>query len=267
MTTAAETRTYHLLDACALLPAEHELLQRTERVAWIYGHLQDDQAKFAGPVLLCADTRVEAICDRLAADETTQWALTSLSSAASFSDLVRHLSSLRYVRAPDGQKFYLRFADSRCLTSLWHVLTERQRARLLGPIVSWQYMNRHGLGESLHSKPSDVQREGPHVDGDLRLNEPQFEELLHLSWPDQLLLAVGDQAPDLLRQRPLWQRHEIATRVCDWLRQTNETRYPVQMTLTKAMLASAALDWSESAWLKHMGNAHERSVTQHEATT
>ncbi len=267
MTMDATTNTYHLLDACALLPAELELLQRGEHVAWIYGHVKDDTARFAGPVLACADKQVDAIVERLMADDASQWALTSLISHASFSDLVRHMSSLRYLRAPDGQKFYLRFADSRCLASLWQVLTERQRLRLLGPIATWRYTNRRGLNESLDVRLGEMQREFSHVGGDLRLNDQQFDELLHLSWPDQLLLAVGDQAPELLLQRPSWQRHAIAKRVCDWLRQTHETRYPVQLAMAKSMLKSSAPDWGDSTWLKRLGDAHEQSVTQHEATT
>lgn len=256
----AMPQSYFLLDACALAPHEAKALEALDDVAWLYQHIPDESAKLAGPVLMADSPAVEDFVERLKADEARQWSLASLSSQASFSVVLKHLASLRYLRAPDGQKFYLRFADSRSLSSLWQVLSERQRARLLGPIVSWRYTSRRGLAEQFdltaHAHLGQVDMPA----GDLRLNDQQMDELLHLSWPDQLLLAVADQMSQGLAECPSWLRHANATRVCDWLRQNNETRYPVQMALAKSVLMSAEAEWSEATWLERLSIAHEQIV-------
>lgn len=56
----------------------------------------------------------------------------------------QHLSSLRTVTMDDGQRFYLRFADTRALGAMQRAWPAALLARIKGPIERWQWVDRRG---------------------------------------------------------------------------------------------------------------------------
>lgn len=249
-----------LLDGSALAPSEVQSLTRAQQIRWLYDHVDDEQAMFVGPVLLAPCAAADQVADQLQSDEPRAWAVATLLAETDFDTLARHLVALRYLHTQDGQRYYLRYADSRCLTALWPVLTAPQQRALLGPVQRWAYTDRHmqshavSLGHDMHAdgagRPS----------GQLRLTDQQLGGLLHRCWPDQLLYSVREQQPDLRQILSHGQLHDCAQRVCHWLRSEREERYPVQVGVLKLVLSEASRDWSDAQWAEALQVCHRSAV-------
>ncbi len=260
MIQATESNRYWLMDGSALAPSEVDSLVRARQIRWLYDHLEDDQAKFVGPVLVAPCALADEVAAQLQADEARAWAISTLRAQTDFDILARHLVALRYLNTQDGQRYYFRYADSRCLAALWPVLTASQQRALLGPVQRWAYTDRRmqskaiSLGHEMRADATD------RVTGHLRLTDQQLEGLLQRCWPDQLLYSAREQQPDVGHGLAHGQRYEIAQRVCDWLRTEREERYPVQVEMLKAVLSEDLQDLDGARWAAALETSYRSAV-------
>lgn len=104
---------------------------------------------------------------------------------ASLASLTVHLESQRSIAMADGDRYYLRYADTRALDALARVLTPEQVRQLKGPVMHWHYLDRFGdereFGAGL---PADPRRHAMLV-----LSEGQGVRLLE----QQLAGALADE--------------------------------------------------------------------------
>lgn len=260
MIQATESNRYWLMDGSALAPSEVASLARARQIRWLYDHLEDDQAKFVGPVLVAPCVLADEVAAQLQAAEARAWAISTLHAQTDFDILGRHLVALRYLHTQDGQRYYLRYADSRCLTALWPVLMASQQRALLGPVQRWVYTDRRmqsnaiSLSHEMHADAAD------RVTGHLRLTDRQLGGLLQRCWPDQLLYSAREQQPDAGHRLAHGQRYESAQRVCDWLLSRREERYPVQVGMLKAVLSEASQGWDDARWAAALETSYQSAV-------
>jgi hypothetical protein len=123
---------------------EFDALMRIANATPLYADLPSLNAKQLGPWLLDADT----FCACVPADEPRalpwRFGLSRLSTEESWASLAKHLESQRGVAMADGDRYYLRYADTRALDGLERALTDEQKQQLKGPIAHWHYVDRFG---------------------------------------------------------------------------------------------------------------------------
>jgi uncharacterized protein DUF4123 len=248
---------YWLFDASALTPSQVDGLRQLPQVRWLYDHVQEERAALVGPVLVAPCVAADRLAVLLQADDACAWAVATLHTPADFATLAQHLVSARCLHTLDGQRYYLRYADSRCLVALWRVLNPSQRAALLGPVQQWAYTDRQARTQvvSLDREPA-----APRSTMSLRLNHQQLADLLQGTWPDQLLHSVAERQPHLGQSLTPWQRYSCARRVCDWLVAAHEDRYPVQVDMLTLCLSNASLGWDEAQWMSSLKASHQACV-------
>ncbi len=165
----------------------------------LYGDLPAPEAARLGPWLLDADA-AEAL---LAADDTAdalpwRYGLSRLTTAGNQSDLVHHLEGQRSLGMADGERYYLRFADTRALVTLERVLKPAQVRQLKGPVTTWTYTDRFGQPcEFGAGVPAHAGRQAILV-----LDDEQSAHLLELQLAgtladDVLAASGGELAPHL----------------------------------------------------------------------
>jgi hypothetical protein len=71
-----------------------------------------------------------------------RYGVSSLTTDATLAALVSHLESQRSIAMADGDRYYLRYADTRALDALSRVLTPQQTSQLKGPVLHWRYVGR-----------------------------------------------------------------------------------------------------------------------------
>lgn len=69
--------------------------------------------------------------------------------------LARRLAAWCVVEA-NGQRFHLRFADTRRLPAIFAALYPKQKGEFLGPALSWSYVSRRGTWKELESGSTDA---------------------------------------------------------------------------------------------------------------
>lgn len=261
--TQAETEavkpTAYLFDAGGLLDDEIAHLRRSSMNQWIYDHTGDARAETMGPVLVIPTPDVVTMALRIAEDAERAWAVNALCAQAGFDRLAKHIRALRQVRTQDGQRYYWRFADSRCLTALWKELSVRQQAAALGPISRWQFHARNGRPVDLHLPPNHVSQASAMGTASLRITDQQLSGLLDTVWPDQLLASVLEQHPRALGHLHPVDRHAHAQTVCDWLRLVGEERYPVQQAVMLEALSVAQANWDATQLHQFLNRFHPRA--------
>lgn len=138
-------REFVLLDA-AIWRAfpRFDALTRAENAIPIYADLPSANASHFGPWLVDAD----AFCACLPGDEPRElpwrYGVSRLLTDASRASVARHLESQRCVAMAEGDRYYLRYADTRALDALARVLATEQVQQLKGPIGQWRYLDRFG---------------------------------------------------------------------------------------------------------------------------
>ena len=123
----------------------------------LYADLPSSNASQLGPWLL----DVDAFCACVPGDEASSlpWrcGLSRLSTEASRTDVAMHLESQRGIAMAEGDRYYLRYADTRALDGLVRVLTDEQKQQLKGPVARWHYLDRFGrereFGAGLSADP------------------------------------------------------------------------------------------------------------------
>lgn len=263
MTNDTELSAFWLLDGSALTPSELSALKQAPQIRWVYDHIADEQAMSVGPVLVAPCSWADELAKQWQADEARAWAVASLDTPAEFDALAQHLVALRYLQTQDGQRYYLRYADSRCLTALNAVLTEGQQYAVAGPVLRWNYWDRELQGQAIsfgQDAHANVVGKPPLP---MRLTDEQLGGLLQRCWPDQLLYSVSEQMPEAGRSLALSQRHACAQRVCDWLISAKEDRYPVQVNMLAMTLSESSPSWDDHQWAAMLRTTHQTSMASH----
>jgi len=84
----------------------------------------------------------------------------------------------------DGQRFHLRFADTRRIPAIVQVLDPKQRAQLLGPATSWVCIARSGVWQEIRLDGADTDlAESPSLDTrqfGLLVEDSRIDEMLAL---------------------------------------------------------------------------------------
>lgn len=230
-----------LFDGAALHPHERATLWSTGQAFALYDDLDDPQASDSGPIWSWHTSHADAIKVAVWAEPHRAWAAAELHLAPSSSPadeqqdrIARHFRLLRYVHTHDGQRYFFRFADARCLLAMHAVLNPAQRSRLFGPVLCWAFIGRDAHLQAL----SPDEHPAPAVPN-LHLHAKQLSALLDLTWPDQLLASAIEMHPDIESTIAPVQRHAIATRVCAMLQREAIERYPVQLAALIAALQTS----------------------------
>lgn len=108
-----------------------------------------------------------------------------------------HFAAFLQAETDDGQRFVLRFADTRILPALIAALNQEQRAYLLSPIAQWLIVDRMGQLNRLPSltvEVHDTPVKPPFSALPLSLN--QFAFLLDAAEPDALIEQLQLIAPE-----------------------------------------------------------------------
>lgn len=174
--TGGSTTTLLLVDGAMVggSPSAQALKLAEQGVA-LYNDL-GEPARATGPWLLPYDEWAQLSEQPL----PQRLGMSVVSAKVSVDDLLGHLQSLRTVTMDDGQRFYLRLADTRALTAMMRAWPADLLARIKGPIERWQWVGR-GM-QVTHFAPdvAGVSRPMP------RITLAQFEALVQAGEADRL---------------------------------------------------------------------------------
>lgn len=109
------------------------------------------------------------------------------------SELAERLAAWCVIEA-DGQRFTLRFPDTRRLPTIFSVLTHEQKGQMAGPAKRWSFVGRDGTWQ----QPPVVSAVCAVVDKPA-LDEWQFAKLVGDSESDEMLTMVVDRGYDIVR--------------------------------------------------------------------
>ncbi len=234
---ALDAATILLFDGAALHDHERAMLLHAGAVHALYDDMNDPQARDAGPLWAWRTSQADSVRTALWDDPQRVWSVallhvdSSIQSSEIESRMARHFRLLRYVHTHDGQRYFFRFADSRCLQAMHAVLNAAQRSRLFGPVQRWVFAQRDG---QLHALLPDASP-APAVPS-LHLHAKQLSALIDLTWPDQLIASALEARPDLDSKTTPAHRHEIGAQLCSVLRREGIERYPVQLASLMVVL-------------------------------
>lgn len=134
-----------LLDAAIWQAApQFDALTRTANAVPLYADLPSANASQFGPWLLETDAFKACVPGDGACEPPWRYGISRLVTSASLADLVMHLESQRSIEMEEGDRYYLRYADTRALDTLARVLTLDQVRQLKGPVEHWFYVDRFG---------------------------------------------------------------------------------------------------------------------------
>jgi hypothetical protein len=119
--------------------------------------------------------------------------LSFLASDTGSANILENWRACYMAQLDDGQDMLLRFADTRVLPNLQHVLTGEQWAILCSEIRHWYYVGRDGrIMECATPGRAD------HADGRLQLSSQQVDRLIKRSYPDILMGRIIESLPDAI---------------------------------------------------------------------
>lgn len=121
-----------------------EALTRTLGAVSLYADLPSENAGRFGPWLLQADAFDASVPGEAPCDLPWRYGVSRLATDTSLASLTVHLESQRSIAMADGDRYYLRYADTRALDALAQVLTCEQMQQLKGPVRHWCYLDRFG---------------------------------------------------------------------------------------------------------------------------
>ncbi|HZZ03403.1 DUF4123 domain-containing protein [Paraburkholderia sp.] len=176
-------REFVLFDAAILQASAHfEALTHCPGAVSLYGDLSSYDAHRFGPWLIEAHTFDVIVSANTSLAVPWRYGVSRLTSGADLSELVAHLESQRTIAMAAGDRYYLRFADTRALATLERLLTCEQKRQLKGPVARWRYLDRFDaereFGEAVSSEP---RRQDMIV-----LSEAQGERLFELQFAQTL---------------------------------------------------------------------------------
>lgn len=126
-------------------------------------------------------------CDR--------WPMVSaIETPESRKELSERLAAWCIVEA-DGQRFNLRFPDTRRLPAIFRILSPAQRAQMAGPAVRWSYVSRDGQWRELEVAASVAR-----IASEPTLDQQQFGALVEDSRADELMTLLRRRRNDPYRR-------------------------------------------------------------------
>lgn len=180
---------YLLIDG-AFVPGLHKLLGENAR-SLLFESLPGCTAetKDVSPFVTlwdAGDKRLRNLlrrCDR--------WPMVSaIETPESLKDLSDRLAAWCIVEA-DGQRFNLRFPDTRRLPAIFRTLNPAQRAQMAGPAVRWSYVSRDGQWREL-----EVAGSAGEIASEPTLDQHQFGALVDDSRADELMTLLRRRRND-----------------------------------------------------------------------
>lgn len=243
-----------VVDASALQAEEMNAVRKLPQHYFVYEHLDNPQHEQMGPLLIGDCEAALELIAPIQEDASRSWCLSKWTSDRPWDRLTEHARQLRYIKTRDGQRFYLRFADSRSFVSVWAVLSQHQQSRVLAPLLSWEYQDRQGQAVVLRSH-SQTEAQIQHSTLALYLNDQQLAHLLDLIWPDQLLAGWLEDNPSLTGQILLPRAYQLSQEACSWFKETNEERFDVQKELL-GRLVQSEIDPVDRVSVRSLLNEH-----------
>lgn len=183
----------HLLIDGAFVPKLHRLLPDDAK-ALLFESLPgcSEEAKdfspFLTPFIRFDNTLIKLLkrCNR--------WPMVSvIQTAESLDQLAKRLAGWCVVEI-DGQRFNLRFPDTRRLPGILQTLNPDQRKQIAGPAERWLYVSRDGHWREIELSPADAQNAIDPV-----LDMLQFASLVDDSRADEILALLGDLGAEVYR--------------------------------------------------------------------
>ncbi len=235
-TAFSPARQFALFDAGGLSNEQRQMLppHGSEGAYWFYAGLGDPRALDTGPVLVQATERTVSLVEQLWADAAVRWAASILESDLPMADLAMRLSRLRYVHTHDGQRYFFRFADSRCFMAMSTVLGEGREQQLRAGWLIWRICARDGGRFDVHGESSGEPLMFP-----LRLTASELDALLDGVWPDQLLASAYELVPSLRQPEEAERQYGWMQRLCRVFGQSNVDSYLVQIDSAIRVLSSS----------------------------
>ena len=235
-TAFSPARQFALFDAGGLSDEQRQMLppHGSEGAHWFYSGLGDPRALDMGPVLVQATERMLSLVEQLWADSAVRWASSILVSKLSMEDLARRLSRMRYVHTHDGQRYFFRFADSRCFMAMSSALTGGREQQLQVGWLLRQMCARDGSRFDVHGESGAEPLIFP-----LRLSASELDTLLEGVWPDQLLASAHELVPSLRQSEDAERQHGWMQRLCRIFGQSNVDSYPIQIDSAIRVLRSS----------------------------
>lgn len=202
-------RTFLLLDGIQLGATDiAALLPHGEQVYEDLG----EAAGLAGPVLIGSNDEIEHVAKHIEHATPGQFAIAHLQSDTGLEPLAAHLRAVRYFRPNSHEQFFLRYADTRVFMALMQVLEDAQKRSLFGPVFVWRLLDREGRPTSYVRPGGPSPSSAP-----LSLSRNQHLELLRMSRPDQLLVDICEDNPDLALVGTEAERHRWAREALEFV--------------------------------------------------
>jgi len=171
---------------------------------WYVTLLPGEQRRLAGPILIDMDLlETEDAATQLAVEEVLngfpgRLHVSQLQSERDLTALAHHLQRFTCFYDEDFLLLGLRFADTRILMHLPHVLTPQQWCEMTGPIQQWTLLDRRG-DEVVLALPEE--RAGAISESkQFKLNAEQLEILTDATEPDILLDTLHYTPPMMENQ-------------------------------------------------------------------
>lgn len=170
-----------------------------------------EQILSVSPLLLTVDEEALGVLEAIARETTGQPMLSLIVTRESLSPLWERLATFRFISV-QGNRYVLRLTDTRRLPQIIDMLTEEQRARLIGPALAWGYIARDGCWRTLDI--DSVFNQPPEALRTIELSEQQAKMLVDMNRTDVLIDSLRTSDPELYGAfgKPS-ERYEWITRV------------------------------------------------------
>jgi hypothetical protein len=160
--------------------------------------------------------------------------LSFLASRLDGAQLAQALQPLLEVQTADGERFVLRWADTRVSEALAEALDSQHWSRFASAVSAWWVVQRHG---ALTELPLPAQ--GQAVEAAITLTDQELERLLELGEPDAVIQILHENFADVLpeshQRAPV---HDEVRKVCALARRSNLTGMSNVVSLALAVRLS-----------------------------
>lgn len=167
--------------------------------------------------------------------EDAAFGIAWLKTSVAKTTLQKHLVQMRYVRSahqPD-KRYFLRYADTRCMGALWPSLRPEQQATLLGSISCWSWQQLDGNTTQLRSPETKERLRFP-----LPLRGKQFQAMTEEARLGGFISEANQFFPELSEEYSLKQQYEGAKKFMCWNAHHHIESPEYQMTVLVAIVKS-----------------------------
>jgi hypothetical protein len=136
-----------------------DAIARAKSATPLYADLPGARASRLGPWVLLADEFNACVTGEESCELPWRYGMSRLVTDATLASLTAHLESQRGIAMVEGDRYYLRFADTRAMSALARVLMPEQVQQLKGPVAHWRYRDRFGQESEFGAgMPADERR-------------------------------------------------------------------------------------------------------------